>query len=146
MLSNMVHYSNKLSLIFIAVVLSAITTVFTQAVHSSIQVMAQEEDNGEPDIPLYAQNQTQITNFTQLFSTSEEFQQCIEGLSPCLPTVIVLYEDPTLLVLKSSYVDAIWKGVALAQKEGYKIDAMTSYAAGRIIDGSDITLLVAMSK
>ena len=59
--------------------------------------------------------QTQGTNFTQLFSTSEEFKS--EGCDNpvlCPPTVKVLYQDPTLLLLTSNYVDAIWKGVALA--------------------------------
>jgi hypothetical protein len=101
---------------------------------------------GKPDQE-QAYAKPQVTNFTQLFSTSKEFQQCVEGFSSCLPTVNFLYEDPTLLVLKSSYVDAIWKGVALSQNEGYQIDAMTSYAAGRITGGgSYITLLVAMPK
>jgi hypothetical protein len=56
--------------------------------------------------------QTQGTNFTQLFSTSEEFK--VKGCDNpvlCPPTVEVLYQDPTLLGLTSSYVDAIWKGV-----------------------------------
>lgn len=98
---------------------------------------------------VYAQNQTQATNFTQLFSTSEEFQRCLELTSmepPCIPTIDVLYEDPTLLVLTSSYVDAIWKGVALAQKEGYQIDTMTSYPISSLGTGSTVNLLVAMSK
>ena len=51
---------------------------------------------------------------------------------PCVPVINVLYEDPTLLVLQSDYIDIIWKGVAIAQKEGYKIDSMTSYAASGV--------------
>ena len=107
-----------------------------------------EQSNQEQS---YAQNQTQVTNFTQLFSTSKEFQNCVEGLRPeigCAQTVTVLYEDPALLVLRSGYIDAIWKGVAVAKKEGYQIDAMTSYAAGSGLSGSSetINLLVAMSK
>ena len=39
-----------------------------------------------------------------------------------------------------------WKGVALTQKEGYQIDAMTSYAVSRLTSGSEVNLLVAMSK
>ena len=80
----------------------------------------------------YAQTQTQTqgTNYTQLFSTDKEFQVCFEYSGDCFPAINVLYHDPSLLVLKSDYVDVIWSGVARAQKEGYKVDAMTSYAAG----------------
>ena len=55
---------------------------------------------------------------------------------------------PTLLVLQSDYIDIIWKGVANAQKEGYRIDAMTSYAVSGVLTDSPqrINLLVAMSK
>ena len=46
------------------------------------------------------------------------------------------------------YIDIIWKGVANAQKEGYKIDSMTSYAASGVLTDSPqrINMLVAMSK
>ena len=100
------------------------------------------------DEEAYAQMQAQGTNFTQLFS-SEEFRakDCTNPVL-CPPTIGVLYHDPTLLVLTSSYVDVIWRGVALAQKEGYQIDAMTSYSVGgpSPSSGSTINLLVAMSK
>ena len=95
----------------------------------------------------YAQNQTLVTNFTQLFSTDKEFQLCFEA--NCVPTINVLYQDPNLLVLSSDYVDIIWKGVARAQKEGYQIDSMTSYAVTSGLPSSDrsnVNLLVAMSK
>jgi hypothetical protein len=113
-----------------------------------ISFLLTEQSNQEQ---AYAQNQTQVTNFTQLFSTDKEFLKCVEGLRPeigCAQTVNVLYEDPTLLVLRSSYIDAIWKGVALAQKEGYQIDSMTSYAVSGLSPGSSqtVNLLVAMSK
>jgi hypothetical protein len=92
--------------------------------------------------------QTQGTNFSQLFS-GEEFR-AVDCSNPvlCPPTIKVLYQDPTLLVLTSSYVDVIWKGVALAQKEGYQIDAMTSYSVSGPSPGSGntVNLLVAMSK
>lgn len=100
----------------------------------------------------YAQNQTQApTNFTKLFSTEEEFQLCGEDTASdlqCVPVINVLYEDPTFLVLQSDYIDIIWKGVANAQKEGYKIDSMTSYAASGVLTDSPqrINMLVAMSK
>jgi hypothetical protein len=48
---------------------------------------------GNPDQE-QAYAQTQVTNFTQLFSTNKEFQLCpenIPGLSECLPVVNVLY-------------------------------------------------------
>ena len=90
---------------------------------------------------------TQGTNFTQLFSSSKNFQLCqdINVARTCVPTVDVLYEDPTLLVLKSEYIDAIWKGVAAAQKKGYQIDDVTSYDI-RGGGGLILNLLVAMSK
>ena len=95
----------------------------------TILLLVEEEPN-QHDV--YAQNQTQApTNFTKLLSTEEEYQLCVEDTAsdlPCVPVINVLYEDPTLLVLQSDYIDIIWKGVAIAQKEGYKIDSMTSYA------------------
>jgi hypothetical protein len=99
----------------------------------------------------YAQNQTQAPTNFKLFSTEEEFQLCGEDTASdlqCVPVINVLYEDPTLLVLQSDYIDIIWKGVAKAQKEGYKIDSMTSYAASGVLTDSPqrINLLVAMSK
>jgi hypothetical protein len=94
--------------------------------------------------------QTQGTNFTQLFSTNKAFQVCVDEItqSECFPVIDVLYHDPSLLVLQSDYVDVIWKGVAQAQKEGYQIDAITSYAVSRNSLGgtTDVNLLVAMSK
>jgi hypothetical protein len=101
----------------------------------------------------YAQNQTQGTNFTQLFSTDKEFLSyslpCpyTAGCSHIPPPIKVLHEAPTLLVLSSDYVDIIWKGVERAQKEGYQIDSMTSYAVSKPgSSGRTVNLLVAMSK
>ena len=45
----------------------------------------------------------------------------------CVHTVDVLYQSPTMLVLKSRYIDIIWKAVDLAQKEGYKIGGISTY-------------------
>lgn len=92
--------------------------------------------------------QPQGTNFTQLFSSEEFMAEDCTNPVLCPPTIKVLYEDPTLLVLTSGYVDVIWKGVALAQKEGYQIDAMTSYSVSgpSPTSGSTVNLLVAMSK
>ena len=101
---------------------------------------------GKPDQE-QAYAKSQVTNFTQLFSTDKEFQLCFEA--NCVPTINVLYQDPNLLVLSSDYVDIIWKGVARAQKEGYQIDSMTSYAVTSGLPSSDrsnVNLLVAMSK
>lgn len=123
-----------------------VAVVVTVTVISLILI---EQSNQEK---VYAQTQTQVTNFTQLFSADKEFQLCpenIPGLNTCIPIVDVHYQDPTLLVLSSDYIDVIWKAVARAQKEGYQIDAMTSYAIGRPSSaggGSDVNLLVAMSK
>ncbi|MGB7557563.1 MAG: hypothetical protein WBM37_03510 [Nitrososphaeraceae archaeon] len=51
------------------------------------------------------------------------------------------------MVLGSDYIDVIWKGVARAQKEGYQIDSMTSYAVSNAgSSGRTVNLLVAMSK
>jgi hypothetical protein len=96
--------------------------------------------------------QTQGTNFTQLFSTNKEFQICPEdiylvNLTECTPLIDVLYQDSTLLVLTSDYIDVIWEAVARAQKEGYQIDALTTYAGGSTTTTSgSLNLLVAMSK
>jgi hypothetical protein len=97
---------------------------------------------GKPDQE-QAHAQTQGTNFTQLFSTDKEFQTCgfVGNLTECTPSVRALYEDPTLLVLESDYVDVIWKAVARAHKEGYQIDALTTYSSP-----SSLNLPVAMSK
>ena len=106
---------------------------------------------GKPDQE-QAYAQTQVTNFTQLFSTDKEFQICPEdivmvNLTECTPLIDVLYQDPTLLVLTSDYIDVIWKAVARAQKEGYQIDAITTYTgAGTTTTSSSLNLLVAMSK
>jgi hypothetical protein len=115
---------------------------------AAISVLLFEQSNQER---AYAQNQTQGTNFTQLFSTDEEFLNCIAAQygGECIPYIDVLYQDPNLLVLSSDYIDVIWKGVARAQKEGYQIDSMTSYAltSGLPSSGrSNVNLLVAMSK
>ena len=106
---------------------------------------------GKPDQE-QAYAQTQVTNFTQLFSTDKEFQICPEdivmvNLTECTPLIDVLYQDPTLLVLTSDYIDVIWKAVARAQKEGYQIDAITTYTgAGTTTTSNSLNLLVAMSK
>ncbi|MGH9977788.1 MAG: hypothetical protein ACRD8Z_18425 [Nitrososphaeraceae archaeon] len=119
-----------------------------------LSLVIEEAPNHQHDVYAQMQNLTHApTNFTKLFSTDQEFQLCIEDISipglPCVPVIEVLYEDPTLLVLQSNYIDTIWKGVALAKKEGYQIDSMTSYAASSsyLSDSPQrINLLVAMSK
>src|SRR5919109_2672165 len=47
----MVYCSNKLPSILVAIVLLATMAIFTQAIYSPILAIAQEEENGEPDIP-----------------------------------------------------------------------------------------------
>ena len=103
---------------------------------------------GKPDQE-QAYAQTQVTNFTKFSSTSKDFVQCqdINVAESCVSSIDVLYEDPTLLVLTSEYIDTIWKGVAAAQKEGYQIDAITTYTgAGTTTTSRSLNLLVAMSK
>jgi hypothetical protein len=65
-----------------------------------------------------------------------------------LEPIKVLHEAPTLLVLGSDNIDIIWKGVERAQREGYQIDSMTSYAVNNVdpSSGRTVNLLVAMSK
>ena len=47
----MVYCSNKLPSILVAIVLLVTMAIFTQAIYSPILAIAQEEENGEPDIP-----------------------------------------------------------------------------------------------
>ena len=68
---------------------------------------------------------------------------------PCVPTVNVLYEDPTTVVLTSSYIDTIWKAVSEVKKDGFKIDGMTSYTVTSGIGSSasnNVNLLVVLSR
>ena len=77
---------------------------------------------------------TQVTNFTQLFSTIKDFQQCqhISVARTCVPTVDVLYEDATLLVLKSEYIALCSRNSRCSQSIqvintiGYSIHTRTS--------------------
>ena len=83
-------------------------------------------------------------------STDKEFLLCgdpIPYTTGCVQPINVLYHDPSLLVLQSDYVDVIWKGVARAQKEGYQVDAMTSYPISGPAENSPnhVNLLVSMS-
>jgi hypothetical protein len=94
----------------------------------------------------HAQNQTQGTDFAQLFST-EEFMapDCTNPVLCKVPPIEVLYQDSALLVLSSNYVDFIWKGVARAQQEGYQVDDVTSYTASEAPNGPmQVNLLVSI--
>lgn len=54
-----------------------------------------------------------------------------------------------MLVLKSSFIDAIWKEVELAKEKGYKIDGISIYAAtplGLMHKSQTVNTFVAMSK
>jgi hypothetical protein len=89
---------------------------------------------------------TAVTNFTKLFLQNKEFQTCLpRAQGQCFPTVDVLYQSPTTLVLKSRYVDTIWKAVDLAKKEGYKIDGISTYVTTSGDTGT-VNALVAMSR
>ena len=92
---------------------------------------------------------TSVTNFTKLLTQNKGFQICIpskpgiQGI--CFPSVDVLYRSPTTLVLKSPYVDRIWKVVDLAKKEGYKIDGISTYIT-TFQDTGTVNALVVMSR
>ena len=92
---------------------------------------------------------TAVINFTKLLSQNKEFQTCIPQTSgirgECFPSVDVLYQSPTTLVLKSHYVDTIWKVVDLAKKDGYKIDGISTYITSSADTGT-VNALVAMSR
>ena len=123
----------------------AVTAVLLVTI-TVISFLLIEQSNQEQS---YAQNQTQGTNFTQLFSTEQEFLvSSYPYTAGCPQPIKVLHEAPTLLVLSSDYVDIIWKGVERAQKEGYQISDVTSYAVSNPDPSSGLTvnLLVAMSK
>ncbi len=66
----------------------------------------------------------------------------------CIPTIDALYQSPTLVVIKSQYIDTVWKAVDTIQKDGYKVDAITSYSitSGGPSSTNYVNLLVAMSK
>lgn len=90
-----------------------------------------------------------VTNFTKLLSQNMEFQTCVPQTTgirgACFPSVDVLYQSPTTLVLKSRYVDTIWKVVDLAKKEGYKIDGISTYITTSGDTGT-VNALVVMSR
>ncbi|HZI71823.1 MAG TPA: hypothetical protein VFD60_11745 [Nitrososphaeraceae archaeon] len=65
---------------------------------------------------------------------------------PCFRAVDVVYQGPIMLVLKSGYIDVIWKAVELAKKEGYKIDGISTYITSSESVGGTVNVLVAMSK
>jgi hypothetical protein len=92
---------------------------------------------------------TTVTNFTKLLSQNKQFQTCVPQTSgiggACFPSVDVLYQSPTTLVLKSRYVDTIWKVVDLAKKEGYKIDGISTYLTTSGNTGT-VNALVVMSR
>jgi len=87
-----------------------------------------------------------VTNFTKLLTQNKEFQTCPPiARGQCISNVDVLYQSPTTLVLKSRYVDTIWKVVDLAKKEGYKIDGISTYIT-TFQDTGTVNALVVMSR
>ena len=93
---------------------------------------------------------TAVANFTKLLSQNTEFQQCYPSQASntpaqCFPTVDVLFQSPLTLVFKSNSLDTIWKAVDLAKKQGYKIDAISTYIPSPL-DGGTVNTLVAMSR
>jgi hypothetical protein len=109
-------------------------------------VLDMKPSNAQQNITNTATNP--ITNFTQLFSSDKQYQNCDLGPNSCFPLVDVLYQDPSTIALKSSYIDTIWKAVSTIKKDGYKIDGITSYAVNEVgsDSGKTINLLVVMSK
>lgn len=97
------------------------------------------------------QNQTSIapaTNYTKLFSENKDFQTCLDFMpDQCIPTVDILYESPNTVVLKSQYIDVIWKAVDTIKKDVYQIDDITSYSITSMASSDNyVNLLVVMSK
>jgi hypothetical protein len=89
------------------------------------------------------------TNFTKLFSENKEFQTCLDFMpDQCIPTVDVLHQSPHTVVLKSQYIDSIWKAVDTVKKDGYQVDDMTSYSITGLGSSPNnyVNLLVVMSK
>ena len=88
------------------------------------------------------------TNYTKLFSENKEFQTCLDFMpDQCIPNVDILHESPNIVVLKSQYIDAIWKAVDAVKKDGYEIDDITSYSTTSMASSDNyVNLLVVMSK
>ena len=62
-----------------------------------------------------------------------------------LPFTIIQSSSFSTLVLKSRYVDTIWKVVDLAKNDGYKIDGISTYITTSGDTGT-VNALVAMSR
>ncbi|MER5175810.1 MAG: hypothetical protein ABJB76_08270 [Candidatus Nitrosocosmicus sp.] len=65
------------------------------------------------------------TPFTKFFSDNKDYQHCLENTNSCAPTVNVLYESPSTLVLKSHSMNPLWKAVDKVKKSGYVVNAVT---------------------
>ena len=65
------------------------------------------------------------TPFTKFFSEDKDFQHCLENTNSCAPTVNVLYESASTVVLKSHSMNPLWKAVDKVKKSGYDINAVT---------------------
>jgi hypothetical protein len=89
-----------------------------------------------------AQTTSTPLNFTQALD-SKQFQRCLVGV--CIPTVDVVYQGPTMLVLKSEFIDSIWPAVEMAKKEGYKIDAMSTFITRTTDAPGTVNVYVVMS-
>lgn len=103
-------------------------------------VFAQQNDTSTTTAP--------ATNYTKLFSENKEFQTCLDFMpDQCIPTVDILHQSPNTVVLKSQYIDAVWKAVDTIKKDGYEIDDITSYSITSMASSDNyVNLLVVMSK
>jgi hypothetical protein len=126
-----------------------IITVGTAALFLLLAVSVAASTTAQTTSATNTTTPTAVTNFTKLLSQNKEFQTCIPAISgirgECFPSVDVLYQSPTTLVLKSRYVDTIWKVVDLAKKEGYKIAGLSTYVTTSGDTGT-VNALVAMSR
>ena len=71
----------------------------------------------------------------------------------CSPAIVVLYEDPSTIVLEATVVrqnqfeDITWKAVAEVRKDGYRIDDITTFSpSGNDPTSETVDMLVVMSK
>lgn len=98
-----------------------------------------------------------VMNLTNYFKENKGYQECLppihitgltsQGIPPCIPTIIVLFQSPNTLALSSDKVDIIWKAVDFAKTLGYHTDGITSYVTRSSSDvPGSVNILVSMSR
>lgn len=91
-------------------------------------------------------NNDMTTPFTKFFLESQDYQRCIEHTNSCHPTVNVLYESPSTVVLKSPSMNPLWNAIDKVKESGYNVDAVTYIPTNNSTDPNNPpTLLVVMS-